>query len=88
MNGPTDKKIISTQAQVIRHVRGTLQTIKKEAEQSLDWAKKNGYKENRTLVAIVKMTEDEDKYLLRMDIKLNAIGELQPGQKRIGEMVE
>ena len=86
MNGTTDAKKLQLQSIVIKHLRGTILTIKDDCNKSLDYCKKNHYPESKTVTRLLKIAEDEDKYLLRMSFKLDGLGEIPRGQKRLGEI--
>lgn len=88
MNGITDARKLQLQSSVIKHLRGTLLTIKDDCNKSIDYCKKNHYPESKTTSRILKQVEDEDRYLLRMSLKLENLGEIPKGQKRIGEIEE
>lgn len=85
--GPTANKVISTQAEVIYHVRNTLLTLKKECERSIDYTRKNGWKPNKVLESILKRVEDEERYLLRKGLQLDDIKrEVSQQQRRLWEV--
>ena len=81
----TDTKKLLIQSQVIKHMRGTILTIKDDCNKSLDYCKKNHYPESKTMTKLLKIADDEDKYLLRMSFKLDGLGNIPRGQKRLGE---
>jgi len=84
-NGPTANKIIHTQAEVIRHMRSTLLTVKKDAERSLDYAKRQGWKPHKVMEEILKRVEDEERYMMRKSIELDDLKrELPKGQQMLG----
>ena len=79
----TDKKIIQLQAEAIKHLVEGNKEIRAKAKDSIQWAKENNYKPNKTLIDILEKANNLHDYIT---VKASKLDDLKKG--RISENQE